>query len=135
MAQSKFVRTLTAQLPQKAVAIATTFICTAMIPVAAFATPAVKAPFLVAQQMNGRVATLQCGGYTITIRFVGSASSNTFSYQTQGLFLNNGIQEGDDYIFYNNDHEYRVTTTGGGTGRLQVFHYGERILSKQCTWS
>lgn len=104
-------------------------------------TPSVKAntlsqsPLLVAQQMNGRIATLQCGGYTITIRFVGPASSETYSYQTRGLFLNNGTREGDDYIFYNNDHEYRVTTIGGGTGRLQVFHYGERILSKPCTWN
>jgi hypothetical protein len=106
-----------------------------MIPIAAYATPLTQTPFLLAQQMNGRVATLQCGGYTITIRFVGSAASNTFSYQTSGLFLKNGIQEGDDYIFYNNDYEYRVTTIGGGTGRLQVFHYGERVLSKQCTWS
>lgn len=94
-----------------------------------------KAPFLLTQQMNGRIATLQCGGYGITIRFVGSASSNTFSYQTKGLFLRNGIQEGDDYIFYNSDYEYRVTTTSGGTGRLEVSHYGERILTKQCTWS
>jgi hypothetical protein len=92
-------------------------------------------PLLIAQQMNGRIATLQCGEFTITIRFVGSASSNTFSYQTRGLFLNNGTQDGDDYVFYNNDYEYRVTTIGGGTGRLQVFHYGERVLSKQCTWS
>jgi hypothetical protein len=108
---------------------------------AALTAPSVRAttplqnPLLVAQQMNGRIATLQCGGYTITIRFVGPASSETFSYQTQGLFLNNGTREGDDYIFYNNDYEYRVTTIGGGTGRLQVSHYGERILSKQCTWS
>jgi hypothetical protein len=99
------------------------------------ATMPTQGPLLLAQQMNGRIATLQCGGYTITIRFVGDASSTTFSYQTQGLFLNNGVQEGDDYIFYNNDYEYRVTTIGGGTGRLQVFHYGERVLSKQCTWN
>jgi len=108
---------------------------------AAVIAPAVKAnapsqkPVLLAQQMNGRIATLQCGGYTITIRFVGPASSNTFSYQTRGLFLNNGTQDGDDYVFYNNDYEYRVTTIGGGIGRLQVFHYGERVLNKQCTWN
>ncbi len=101
----------------------------------AFATPPHPAPMILAQQINGRIATLQCGGFTITIRFVGTAASNTFSYQTRGLFLKNGSQEGDDYVFYNNDYEYRVTTTGGGTGQLQVFHYGERILRKQCTWS
>ncbi|UBF24324.1 hypothetical protein K9N68_21795 [Kovacikia minuta CCNUW1] len=108
---------------------------TAATAIAALAIPPLQPPMLLAQQMNGRIATLQCGGYTITIRFVGDASSNTFSYQTRGLFLNNGVQEGNDYIFYNNDYEYRVTTIGGGTGRLQVFHYGERVLSKQCTWN
>jgi hypothetical protein len=105
------------------------------IAVAALAITPPQRPMLLAQQMNGRIATLQCGGYTITIRFVGDASSNTFSYQTQGLFLKNGVQEGNDYVFYNNDYEYRVTTIGGGTGRLQVLHYGERVLSKQCTWN
>lgn len=100
----------------------------------ALATPYTQVPVRLAQQMNGRVATLQCGEFTITIRFVGDASSETYSYQTRGLFLNNGSRDGDDYVFYNNDYEYRVTTTGGGTGMLQVFHYGERILTKQCTW-
>lgn len=98
------------------------------------ATPA-KTPVYLAQEMNGRIATLQCGGYTITIRFVGNASSNIYSYETRGLYLRNGSREGEDYIFYNNDYEYRVTTRGGGTGRLQVFHYGERMLDKRCTWS
>jgi hypothetical protein len=111
-------------------------VCTAAVsPLVAQAETFNPSPMLVAQQMNGRIATLQCGGYTITIRFVGDASSTRFSYETRGLFLNNGAQEGDDYVFYNNDYEYRVTTTGGGTGRLQVFHYGERVLSKQCSWS
>jgi hypothetical protein len=101
---------------------------------ASAATPA-KTPLYLAQETNGRIATLKCGAYTITIRFVGNASSNVYSYETRGLYLGNGSREGDDYIFYNNDYEYRVTTKGGGSGRLQVLHYGERMLDKQCTWS
>jgi len=101
-----------------------------------------QAPILVAQETNGRIATLQCGEYTITIAFVGSAASETYSYRTRGLFLQNGEREGNDYVFYNNDYEYRVSILEGGsekrdfgTARLQVSHYGERILTKQCTWN
>lgn len=126
---------LTKQLLANLIALGSLLSIGASLQIAVANATTVKTPLLLAQQMNGRIATLQCGGYTITIRFVGPASSDRFSYQTSGLFLNNGTQEGDDYIFYNNDYEYRVTTIGGGTGRLQVFHYGERILSKQCTWS
>lgn len=97
---------------------------------------------LVAQSMNDRIATLQCGDYTITIAFVGPASSKTYSYRTRGLFLQNGYEDGSDvYVFDNNDYEYRVTILEGGSDRrnfgtatLQVSHYGERILTKQCTW-
>lgn len=103
-------------------------------------------PILIAQQMNGRIATLQCGTYTITIAFVGTAASNTYSYRTRGLFLQNGERQngekGDEYVFYNNDYEYRVAILEGGSDRrnfgtatLQVSHYGERVLTKQCTWN
>lgn len=103
-------------------------------------------PILVAQSMNDKIATLQCGQYTITIAFVGPASSNTYSYRTRGLFLQNGERQngekGDEYVFYNNDYEYRVAILEGGsnnrnfgTATLQVSHYGERILTKQCTWN
>lgn len=105
-----------------------------------------QAPILVAQSMNDRIATLQCGQYTITIAFVGPASSNTYSYRTRGLFLQNGERQngekGDEYVFYNSDYEYRVAILEGGSDRrnfgtatLQVSHYGERILTKQCTWT
>jgi hypothetical protein len=99
------------------------------------ATTVQEAPILLAQRQNVRIATLQCGPYRITIRTVGSAASERYSYQTKGLYLTNGTRNGETYSFYNNDHEYRVLTRGGGSGRLSVFHYGRRILDRQCTWS
>ncbi|NJL55530.1 hypothetical protein HC928_10285 [bacterium] len=48
-------------------------------------------PVLLAQQMNGRVAHLVCGSYDIIIRFVGPAGSSEFSYQSHGIYLENGI--------------------------------------------
>jgi hypothetical protein len=122
---------------QKLIGSISSLLCigTVVAPSICLAATPLQTPTLIAQEVNGRVATLQCGGYTITIRFVGTAASKTFSYQTRGLFLRNGSQDGDDYVFYNSDYEYRVTTEGGGSGRLQVFHYGEQVLDKQCTWS
>lgn len=108
---------------------------TLLAPTAARAINSGKTPILLAQEQHVRIATLQCGGYTITIRTEGSAASDSYSYHTDGLFLRNGIREDETYLFYNNDHEYKVETRSGGTGRLTVSHYGERIMTKQCTWS
>lgn len=99
------------------------------------ATTLPKAPILLAQQQNGRVATLQCGGRTITINTQGTADKEVYTYRTKGLFLKDGTRDGDDYIFNNNDYEYRVTTSSGGSGKLMVSHYGERILTKECSWN
>ena len=99
-----------------------------------------QAPFLLAQRANQRIAVLQCGEFAITIRYDGPPG-DVFTYQTRGLFLRGGRLEGSDYVFNNSDHEYRVAVNfvnqydTSGNGRLQVFHYGERIVSKQCTWS
>jgi hypothetical protein len=101
-------------------------------------------PILLAQQVNGRIAHLQCGPYDITIRFVGYASSDEYSYQTHGLFLTGGVENetGDGqsmYRFFNNDFEYRVVLRGGGSGSgsgsLMVLKYGETLLTKSCTWT
>lgn len=106
----------------------------------AIASSPIQAPTLLAQGANQRIAVLQCGAYTITIRFDGSIGSDRFSYQTRGLFLRGGQMEGNDYVFQNQDYEYRVTVNfvnqydTTGNGRLQVFHYGETILTRQCTW-
>jgi hypothetical protein len=106
----------------------------------ALAIPFSKPPILLAQRANERIAVLQCGEFAITLRYVGYPGSDRFSYQTRGLFLNNGQMDGNDYVFYNSDHEYRVTINfanqydTSGSGRLQVLHYGETILNKQCTW-
>lgn len=99
-----------------------------------------QSPVLLAQRANERIAVLQCGEFTITIRYDGATGSNRYSYQTRGLFLRGGQMDGNDYVFYNSDYEYRVTVNfvnqydTSGNGRLQVFHYGEPIVSKQCTW-
>jgi hypothetical protein len=99
-----------------------------------------QAPVLLAQRPNQRIALLQCGAFTITIRFDGNAGSDRFTYQTRGLFLRGGRMDGNDYVFNNSDYEYRVTVDfvgqydTSGNGRLQVFHYGEPILDKSCTW-
>lgn len=99
-----------------------------------------QSPFLLAQRANERIAVLQCGEFTITIRYDGATGSNRYSYQTRGLFLRGGQMDGNDYVFYNSDYEYRVTVNfvnqydTSGNGRLQVFHYGEPIVNKQCTW-
>jgi hypothetical protein len=106
-----------------------------------FALPAQKTPVIIAQRSNERIAVLRCGQYNITIAYVGATGSNRFSYRTKGLFLRNGTMAGNDYVFYNNDFEYRTTLNFNssndtqGTGRLQVAHYGETILDKPCTWS
>lgn len=100
-----------------------------------------QAPMLLAQEQNGAIAQVRCGQYTIRIGFDGSAGSNKYTYQTKGLSLKNGSRQGDTYIFDNNDFEYRMTLTGGtasrsyGVGTLTVSHYGERLLTKQCTWT
>jgi len=92
-------------------------------------------PVLIAQQINGRIAHLVCGEFDIMIRFVGTAASDQYSYQTHGLYLDNGYSnDGETYHFFNNDFEYRVTTRGGGSGSLTVLHYGETLLTKSCTW-
>ncbi|UBF28994.1 hypothetical protein K9N68_14825 [Kovacikia minuta CCNUW1] len=98
------------------------------------ATPPAES-ILLAQEQNVRIATLRCGGYVIVIRTIGSAASESYSYQTRGLYLRNGTRDGETYSFYNNDYEYKVETRGGGSGTLTVLHYGERVLTKQCTWS
>ncbi len=108
---------------------------TALAPMSARAATAPKALILLAQQQNARIATLQCGAYTIVINTQGTADKEVYTYRTKGLFLRDGTRDGEDYIFNNNDYEYRVTTRGGGSGRLTVSHYGERILTKQCTCS
>jgi len=92
-------------------------------------------PVLLAQQINGLVAHLQCGPYNILVRFVGTAASEQFSYQTNGLFLTDGFRDGETYHFFNNDFEYRVVTHSGGRGSLTVLHYGETLLTKSCTWT
>ncbi|MGB5975220.1 MAG: hypothetical protein WBG38_17980 [Nodosilinea sp.] len=95
---------------------------------------------LLAQQLNGRVAHLVCGPYDIIIRFVGYAGSSEFSYQSHGIYLENGVQEGETYRFFNNDFEYRVVTRSAnagenfGRGSLSVLHYGETLVTKSCTW-
>jgi hypothetical protein len=99
-----------------------------------------QAPTLLAQRPNERIAVLQCGEFTITIRYDGATGSNRYSYRTRGLFLRGGEMDGNDYVFYNSDYEYRVTINfvnqydTSGNGRLRVFHYGEPIVDKQCTW-
>ncbi|MBW4659869.1 MAG: hypothetical protein KME15_14430 [Drouetiella hepatica Uher 2000/2452] len=109
-------------------------LCLPLVPTAARA-GIDQAPMLLAQEQNVRIATLQCGGYTITIRTEGSAASDSYSYLTDGLFLTNGTRDGETYLFYNNDYEYKVVTQGGGSGSLTVSHYGETMMTKQCTWS
>lgn len=91
-------------------------------------------PVVLAQQINGRVAHLVCGEYDIMLRFVGTAASDQYSYQTHGLYLADGYREGETYHFFNNDFEYRVVTHSGGSGSLTVLHYGETLLTKSCTW-
>jgi len=113
---------------------------TTVIATIALANQSVQAPDLLAQRANERIAMLQCGEFTISIRYDGATGSNRYSYQTRGLFLRGGEMDGNDYVFYNSDYEYRVTVNfanqydTSGNGRLQVFHYGEPILNKQCTW-
>ncbi len=98
-----------------------------------------QSPILLAQRANQQIATLQCGQFTIAIRYDGPPGDR-FTYQTRGLFLRGGQMDGSDYIFYNSDYEYRVTVNTvnqydtSGNGRLQVFHYGEPIVDKSCTW-
>jgi hypothetical protein len=107
---------------------------------ATLATPLPQPPVLLAQRANERIAVLQCGEFTITIRGDGATGNNRYSYQTRGLFLRGGQMDGNDYVFYNSDYEYRVTVNftnqydTSGNGRLQVLHYGEPIVNKQCTW-
>ncbi|UBF24325.1 hypothetical protein K9N68_21800 [Kovacikia minuta CCNUW1] len=106
----------------------------------ALARPLAQPPVLLAQRANERIAVLQCGEFTITIRYDGATGSNRYSYQTRGLFLRGGQMDGNDYVFYNSDYEYRVTVNfanqydTSGNDRLQVLHYGEPIVNKQCTW-
>jgi hypothetical protein len=106
----------------------------------ALATPLSTPPVLLAQRPNERIALLQCDDFTITIRYDGATGGSRYSYQTRGLFLRGGQMDGNDYVFNNGDYEYRVTVNfvnqydTSGNGRLQVFHYGEPILNKQCTW-
>jgi len=94
-------------------------------------------PISLAQQRNVRVAHVVCSPYDIMIRFTGY--NNAFSYQTQGLYLDNGESyendEGDIvYDFFNGDFKYRVVKRDDGSATLFVFKYGETLLQKSCTW-
>jgi len=107
-----------------------------MLSKVAFADFSSREPVLLAQQPNSRVAHMMCGPYDVVIRYLGN---DEFSYQTRGLYLENGYSSVNNngdivYDFFNSDFEYRVVARLDGTGTLMVAKYGETLMTKSCTW-